>query len=127
MSTLPAWARRLLTKELRFVAEGMEFDREAAQKILPLLAPRKKNEKQKSKCKEEGWGCSGRRGQLEGDSQRRAGTVRTTERCLLRGVHDAAAWPRRVGSLAGRYRATQAARVGRYDVAPVSHVPRGAD
>jgi hypothetical protein len=48
MTTLPAWARRLLTKELRFVAEGMEFDREAAQKIVALLAPRKKNEKQKA-------------------------------------------------------------------------------
>jgi hypothetical protein len=52
MTTLPAWARRLLTKELRFVADGMEFDREAAQKILALLAPRKKNEKQRKTAKD---------------------------------------------------------------------------
>jgi hypothetical protein len=61
MSTLPAWARRLLTKELRFVAEGMEFDREAAQKILPLLAPRKKNEKQKATQKTKLQGAAARR------------------------------------------------------------------
>jgi 5-methylcytosine-specific restriction endonuclease McrA len=61
MSTLPAWARRLLTKELRFVAEGMEFDREAAQKILALLAPRKKNEKQKATQKRKLQGAAARR------------------------------------------------------------------
>jgi hypothetical protein len=61
MTTLPSWAARLLRKELRYVAEGMEFDREAAVKLLALLAPRRKNEKQKATQKRKLQGAAARR------------------------------------------------------------------
>jgi 5-methylcytosine-specific restriction endonuclease McrA len=48
MTTLPAWAARLLRRELECAAGGVSFDREAALKLLTLLAPRRKNEKQKA-------------------------------------------------------------------------------
>jgi hypothetical protein len=48
VTPLPAWAARLLRRELKFVESGFEFNKEAAEKLLALLAPRRKNEKQKA-------------------------------------------------------------------------------
>jgi hypothetical protein len=85
MTTLPAWAARLLRKELRFVAEGMEFDREAAAKLLALLAPRRKNEKQKNTQRKKAEGSLRSRlstAELRRAVQERAGGV--CEGCLNR-------------------------------------------
>jgi hypothetical protein len=65
MTTLPAWAARLLRRELKFVESGFEFNKEAAEKLLALLAPRRKNEKQRA-------GAKGRREKKAG---RREGTA----------------------------------------------------